>query len=386
MVDGSQDHPSTLAAQALGRVDPDTRAIIPPIHPSATYERAADGSYPGGRTYTRDHNPTYDQAEALLARLEGGDAALLFSSGMAAATTIFDTLEAGDHVIAPQQMYWTIRRWLEELAARGRIELDLVPNGDQAALERALRPGRTRIVWVETPANPSCAITDIAATAELAHGAGARVVADSTLSTPVLCRPIEHGADLVMHSATKQLNGHADVLAGALVTARRDDLWDRIVQDRGYRGAVLGPFEAWLLLRGMRTLFLRVPRSAASAQLIAERLASHPAVVEVFYPGLTSHPDHAVAARQMSGGFGMLLSFRVAGGAAEARRVAGVLRLFKNATSLGGVESLVEHRAPVEGPGTPVPDDLLRLSIGIEAVDDLLADLHQALGGRDGSK
>ena len=188
------------------------------------------------------------------------------------------------------------------------------------------------------------------------------------------CRPIEHGADLVMHSATKQLNGHADVLAGALVTARRDDFWDRIVHDRGCRGAVLGPFEAWLLLRGMRTLFLRVPRSAASAQLIAERLASHPAVVEVFYPGLTSHPDHAVAARQMSGGFGMLLSFRVAGGAAEARRVAGVLRLFKNATSLGGVESLVEHRAPVEGPGTPVPDDLLRLSIGIEAVAEGVTD------------
>jgi cystathionine gamma-synthase len=379
MADGSEIHPSTLAAQALGRVDPDTRAITPPIHTAVTYERAPDGSYPGGRTYTRDHNPTYDQPEALLARLEGGQSALLFSSGMAAATTVFETLAVGDHVIAPEQMYWSIRGWLQQLATRGRIELDLVPNGDQAALERALRPGRTQIVWVETPANPTCAITDIAATAQAAHAAGARLVADSTLSTPVLCRPIEHGADIVMHSATKQLNGHADVLAGALVTARQDEHWERIARDRGSRGAVLGPFEAWLLLRGMRTLFLRVSHSAASAQRIAERLVSYPAVVEVFYPGLRSHPDHAVAARQMTGGYGMLVSFRVTGGLEQAREVASKLRLFKNATSLGGVESLVEHRAPVEGPGTPVPDDLLRLSIGIESVDDLLADLDQVL-------
>lgn len=373
--------PETLAAQALGRVEPHTRSVVPAIYPSTLYERAPDGSYPGGHTYTRDENPTYDQAEALLARLEGGAGALLFSSGMAAATTVFETLEVGDHVVAPEQMYWTVRRWLEELTGRGRIALDLVPNGDLAALEAALRPGRTRIVWVETPANPTAAITDIAEAAEAAHVAGARLVADSTVSTPVLCRPIEHGADLVVHSATKQLNGHADVLAGAVVAARRDALWERIAHDRGYRGAVLGPFEAWLLLRGMRTLFLRVPRSADNALRVAERLASHPAVLEVAYPGLPSHPGHAVAARQMSGGFGMLVSFRPRGGATAAKRVAGALRLFRNATSLGGVESLVEHRAPVEGPGTRVPDDLLRLSIGIEAVDDLLQDLDQALAG-----
>jgi cystathionine gamma-synthase len=255
----------------------------------------------------------------------------------------------------------------------------LVPNGDQTALEAALRPGRTKIVWVETPANPSCAITDIAATAGAAHAAGARVVVDSTLCTPVLCRPIEQGADLVMHSATKQLNGHADVLAGALITAQRDEPWERVIHDRGYRGAVLGPFEAWLLLRGMRTLFLRVSHSAMSAQRIAEWLTTHSAVSEVFYPGLPTHPGHAIAARQMSGGFGMLLSFRLRGGAVAATQVAGRLRLFKNATSLGGVESLVEHRAPVEGPGTRVPDDLLRLSVGIEVVEDLQADLEQAL-------
>ena len=382
MPDEPRDRPATLAAQALGLVDPTTRAIVPPIYPSVAYERAPDGSYPGGHTYTRDQNPTYDQAEALLSRLEGGAGARLFSSGMAAATTVFETLDGGDHVVAPEQMYWTIRGWLEELAARGRIVLSLVPNGDLAALENTLRPGRTKIVWVETPANPTCAITDIAATAEAAHAAGACVVADSTLCTPVLCRPIEHGADLVMHSATKQLNGHADVLAGALITARLDARWDRIIHDRAHRGAVLGPFEAWLLLRGMRTLFLRVPHSATSAQRIAEWLATHPAVPAVFYPGLRSHPGHAVAARQMSDGFGMLLSFRLRGGEVAARRVAAGLRLFRNATSLGGVESLVEHRAPVEGPGTRVPNDLLRLSIGIEAVEDLLADLEQALARR----
>ncbi len=374
-----RDRPETLAAQALGWVEPTTRSVVPAIYPSTLYERAPDGSYPGGHTYTRDQNPTYDQAEALLNRLEGGEGALLFASGMAAATTVFETLDAGDHVVAPEQMYWTIQRWLEELAGRGRIALDLVPNGDLGALEAALRPGRTKIVWVETPANPGTAITDIEASAEAAHVAGARLVADGTLATPVLCRPIEHGADLVVHSATKQLNGHADVLAGAVVTARRDGFWERLVHDRGYRGAVLGPFETWLLLRGMRTLFLRVPRSAESAMRIAERLASHPAVLEVHYPGLPSHPGHAAAARQMSDGFGMLVSFRPRGGAPAARRVAGALRLFRNATSLGGVESLVEHRAPVEGPGTRVPDDLLRLSIGIEAVDDLLADLDRAL-------
>ena len=379
MPDEPRDHPSTLVAQALGLVEPTTRSIVPAIYPSATYERALDGSYPGGHTYTRDQNPTYDQAEALLSRLEGGQGALLFSSGMAAATTVFETLDTGDHVVAPMQMYWTIQRWLEALAGRGRIVLDLVPNGDQAALEAALRPGQTKIVWVETPANPTCAITDIAATAEAAHAAGARVVADSTLCTPVLCRPIEHGADLVMHSATKQLNGHADVLAGVLVTAHRDELWERVTHDRGYRGAVLGPFEAWLLLRGMRTLFLRVAHSATSAQRIAEWLTTHPAVSEVCYPGLPLNPGHAVAARQMSGGFGMLVSFRLTGGENAATQVAGGLRLFKNATSLGGVESLVEHRAPVEGPGTRVPDDLLRLSVGIEAVEDLLVDLAQAL-------
>ncbi len=371
--------PSTLAAQALGRIEPSTRSLVPPIYPSAPYERAPDGSYPGGHTYTRDQNPTYEPAEALLARLESGCAALLFSSGMAAATTVFETLDHGDHVVAPQQMYWTIRRWLEERAACGRIALDFVPNGDLDALRAAVRPGATKLVWIETPANPMGAITDIAAAAAVAHDGGARLVADGTLATPVLCRPLELGADLVMHSATKQLNGHSDVLAGALVTAREDEVWARCAHERAYRGAVLGPFESWLLLRGMRTLFLRVPASARNAQQVAEALTRQPLVTAVFYPGLPDDPGHGVAARQMSGGFGMMVSFQVAGGAGAARRVVGGLTVFRNATSLGGVESLAEHRAPVEGPGTNVPSDLVRLSLGIEDAGDLIGDLEQAL-------
>ena len=369
---------STLAAQALGGSDPSTGAIVPPLVASAPYERAPDGTYPGGHTYTRDQNPTYDRCEALLSRLEDGREALLFSSGMAAAATVFETLAPGDHVVAPAEMYWTVRRWMQTRAASGRFALDLVPNGDLDALRRALRPGATRIVWVETPSNPTCAITDIAATAEIAHAAGARVVADGTVATPVLCLPLRLGADLVMHSATKQLNGHSDVLAGALVTARDDGVWEQIRHERANRGAVLGPFEAWLLLRGMRTLFLRVSRSAENAQQVAEALARHPGVTAALYPGLPDHPGHEIARRQMQGGYGPIVSFRL-GDEARAKQVVGALRLFRNATSLGGVESLVEHRAPVEGAGTPVPPDLVRLSIGIEDAGDLIADLEQAL-------
>jgi cystathionine gamma-synthase len=371
-------NPATLAAQALGWRDPITRAIVPSIVTSAPYERAPDGSYPGGHTYTRDQNPTYAPCEALLANLERGAEARLFSSGMAAATTVFETLPHGAHVVAPREMYWTIRLWLEERGATGRLSLDFVPNGDLDILRKTVRPGTTRLVWVETPSNPTCAVTDIAATVDIARAARAQVVVDGTVATPVLCRPLELGADLVMHSATKQLNGHSDVLAGALVSAKDDEMWGRIKHDRAYRGAMLGPFEAWLLLRGMRTLFLRVAKASENAQRVAETLVANPRVTRVMYPGLREHPGHAVAARQMHGGFGPMLSFCLEG-EAEARRVAGALRVFRNATSLGGVESLVEHRAPVEGPGSPVPPDLVRLSLGIEEADDLIADLDHAL-------
>jgi len=371
--------PKTLAAQALGRIDFRTGAIVPPIYPAVQYARTEDGNIRDGRSYTRDQNPTYEPVEELLATLENGSSSMLFSSGMAAATTVFETLRVGDHVVAPEEMYWMLRQWLQQLARFGRINLDLVPNADINALREAVRPGVTRIVWVETPANPSGAITDIAATVAVAHDAGAHVVVDNTVATPVLSRPIEHGADLVMHSATKQLNGHSDVLAGALVTARKDQLWEKCRRERAARGAVMGPFESWLLLRGMRTLYLRVYTSAQNAQLVAELLNRHPAVSDVLYPGLKDHPGHSTAVRQMEGGFGPIVSFCLKGGKVAAANVSQSLRLFHNATSLGGVESLVEHRSTVEAADSPVPDNLLRLSIGIEDVDDLVADLNQAL-------
>lgn len=370
---------ATEAARALGWVEPTMRAVVPPIHPSASYERARDGSYPGGHSYSRDQNPTYDQAEALLARLEGGQEALLFASGMAAATTLFECLDTGAHVIAPSQMYWTLRLWFERLSSQKRLHVDFVKTGDTEALRQALRPGVTQLVWIETPSNPLGIVTDIAASVELAHAAGALIAADSTLATPVTTRPLELGVDIVMHSATKQLNGHADVLAGALVTRVANPLWEAIRLDRSYRGAVLGPFEAWLLLRGMRTLFLRVPRSAENALRVATCLAAMPEVLDVYYPGLPSHPGHEIARRQMEQGFGSVVSFRITGGEARARRLASNLQLFTQASSLGGVESLVEHRASVEGPGTTVPDDLLRLSIGIEDAEDLSHDLALAV-------
>jgi cystathionine gamma-synthase len=257
--------------------------------------------------------------------------------------------------------------------------VEFVDTTDLDALGSAIRPGRTRLLWVETPANPMWEITDLAAVCALAHAAGVRVAVDNTVATPVHTRPLELGADLVVHSATKYLNGHSDVLAGAVLTAHRDPLWERIRSWRRNAGAVLGPFEAWLLQRGMRTLFLRVGRASSSALAIAGHLQGHPALRAVLYPGLASHPGHQIAARQMRGGFGGMLSIRLVGGAEQAMAVLGAVRVFKRATSLGGVESLIEHRRSQEGPSSPVPDDLLRLSIGIEAPEDLLADLDAAL-------
>jgi cystathionine gamma-synthase len=379
---GAPLHGATLAAQAMGRIHEPYGEVVPPIHMATTYERAADGSYPHGRVYSRDANPSYDQAEALLAELEGGPQALLFASGMAAATACFLALKPGDHVVVPRMMYWGLRKWLLEFAAPWGLEVAFFDNeapGQLDDLKARLRPGRTRLVWLETPANPTWAVTDIAAAAALARGAGARVAVDSTVATPVLTQPLALGADVVMHSATKYLGGHSDVIAGALATARDDEYWQRIRYVRNAVGAVLGPFEAWLLLRGMRTLFLRVRAQSASAQRIAEHVVGHDKLLAVLYPGLGNDPGHSIARRQMVGGFGGMLSIRVAGGEAAAMAVAGRLAVFKRATSLGGVESLVEHRASVEGPTTPCPTDLLRLSIGIEDPADLIGDLEQAL-------
>jgi cystathionine gamma-synthase len=378
---GEAWRPETLAAQGLGWVDETTRAVIPPIHPATTFLRDPDNQYRSGRSYARADNPGYDQPEALLAALEGGAAALAFASGMAAATAVFLALRPGDHVVAPEVMYWGLRKWLVTTATEWGLAVDLVDMTDLGALRAAVKPSRTRLVWIETPANPTWAVTDIAAAAAIAHEAGALLAIDGTVATPVLTRPIALGADLVMHAATKYLNGHSDVVAGMLVAARRDAFWDRIVALRASQGAILGPFEAWLLLRGMRTLHLRVERACRSAQRIAEHFARHPRVRAALYPGLPDAPGHAVAARQMAGGFGGMLSLCVAGGEAAAVAAAARVRLWKRATSLGGVESLIEHRASIEGAGTPAPPDLLRLSVGIEAVEDLIADLEQALGG-----
>ena len=378
--------PASIAAQGLGWVDEQTRAIAPPIHTSTTFLRDPDNQYRSGRTYARDHNPTFDQAEAVLTALEGGHASLLFASGMAAATAVFQALAPGDHVLAPKVMYWSLRNWLMNFATRWGLRVQFIEMNDPDQVRSAVQSDRTKLVWIESPANPLWTITDIAVTCEIAHAAGAAVAVDSTVATPVLTRPFELGADIVMHSATKYLNGHSDVIAGTL-TAREDSpLWTHIKSIRAQMGGVLGPFEAWLLMRGMRTLFPRVRAACDSAQSIAERLTQHRFVEEVLYPGLPGFPGHAVAARQMHGGFGGMLSIRVRGakngsvtGENAAIATAANVQLWKRATSLGGVESLIEHRASIEGAGTPVSADLLRLSVGLEDKADLVADLEHAL-------
>ena len=371
----------TRLAQCGHYVDPVDGGLVPPLRTSTTYARDSDYQLVGGRSYARDQNPSFEHSEALLAEVEGGEAALLFPSGMAAAAAVIRSLEPGDHVLAPRAMYYGVRRWMTSFGARWGIDVTFYDAGDDEQLAGGMQPGRTRLVWAETPANPTWDVTDIARAAELAHAAGAQLVVDSTVATPVLTRPLALGADIVMHAATKYLNGHGDVVSGALVTKRRDSRWQAIAAERAEAGAIPGPFDAWLLLRGMRTLFLRVRRASDSALAIARHFETHPALAAVLYPGLESHPGHAIAARQMDGGFGGMLSLRIAAGREAALAVAGRCRLFARATSLGGVESLVEHRATVEGAESPVPDDLLRLSIGIEALDDLIADLEQALAG-----
>jgi cystathionine gamma-synthase len=377
--DLSKLHPETLAAQGLGRVAEPYRDIVPPIYVSTTYERGADGALPGGRGYSRADNPSYDQAEALIATLEGAAAALLFASGQAAAAAVFQALAPGACVLAPRSMYWALRKWLLEFAAPWGLGVELYENASLDDLAAKAQKWRPRLIWIETPANPTWEITDIAAASAIGRDVGALIAVDSTVATPLLTRPLELGAHIVMHSATKYLNGHSDVIAGVLATARDDEVWQRIRYVRGGGGAVLGPLEAWLLLRGMRTLHLRVAAAGANAQAIAERLRSHPKLSHVLYPGLTEHPGHAVAARQMRRGFGAMMSLRFAGGEEAARSFCARLRVFKRATSLGSVESLAEHRASVEGPGTQCPPDLVRLSIGVEHVDDLIGDIEQAL-------
>ena len=373
--------PETLAAHAYFGADPASGAVVPPLHAATTYTR--DDAYrlrDPARNYSRNGSPTVALAERVIAALEGAAEARLFASGMAAVASLFETVPQGAHVAAPQVMYYGTRHWLRQLEAKGRIALTLFDPDAPGAVGRAVVKGRTDILWIETPINPTLGIIDIEEAAQIAHGANAILAVDSTAASPVLTQPLALGADIVFHSATKYLNGHSDVLAGALASRAVDDRWQAIAAHRTAVGNVLGSMEAWMLTRGMRTLHIRVRKSCDNALAVAQHLARHPAVERVLYPGLPDHPGHRLAQRQMAA-FGGMLSILVKGDLSRTNAVVRRLRVFLPATSLGGVESLAEHRAIIEGPDSPVPENLIRLSIGIEAVEDLINDLDQALAG-----
>ena len=368
----------TLLTQAGHFIDPETGAIVPPIYPATTYAR--DERYElQGFEYSRIANPTGRRVEEVLARLEGAEDALLFSSGLAGVSTFFETVRSGQRIVAPRVMYHGAADWLRRLAERHGIDVAFFDATEPGALERAVQAGATAVVWIEPSVNPTWDVIDVRAASAAAHAAGAILAVDATVAPPVTLRALDLGADIVFHSGTKYLAGHSDVTAGVLATGAVDARWEEINRARTLMGGVLGPFECWLLLRGMRTLHLRYERQSANALAIARHFEHHPGLEAVLYPGLESHPGHAMAARQMQGGFGAMLSLLLAGDAEAARRVATRTRLFVPATSLGGVESLIEHRATVEGPNSVVPANLLRVSVGIERVDELIADLEQAL-------
>jgi cystathionine gamma-synthase len=367
----------TLAVHAGRQIDTATGAVAPPIHMSTTYERDADGGYARSFSYTRPDNPTRHSLETCIAALEGGADAACFASGSAATLAIFSLLRSGDHVIAPRECYHGTREQLREIVSGWGVRVDFIDPTRLTELDAHLSPD-TRLIWIETPCNPTVRVTDIAAVAARAHERGALLVCDNTFATPIVQRPLELGADLVMHSSTKYFGGHSDVMGGAVVARERGATSERIRAYQAVAGAVPSPFDCWLIRRSLATLPMRVRAQCANALEIAEYLRSHARVERVFYPGLADDPGHAIAARQMHG-FGAVVSVCVRGGAAEALAVAARTRLFIRATSLGGVESLIEHRASVEGPDTPTPANLLRLSIGIENAQDLIADLDQAL-------
>lgn len=370
-------HIETLAVHAGRRVDPSTSAIAPPIHLSTTFERARDGEYPCGYSYSREGNPNRQRLEECLAALEGGTEALAFPSGMAAANAVLQGLEPGDHIIAPDDVYYGLRRLASEVFGKWGVEISYVDMTDLGAVEAAVRPN-TRLVWAETPSNPLLKITDLAAIAAIARRAKAISICDATFSTPVLQRPFEWGIDMVVHSTTKYIGGHSDVLGGALITKFQNYLFERARKSQQIGGAAPAPFDCWLVLRGVDTLPCRVRAQTETAGRMAQFLQSHRAIEAVLYPGLPGHPGHALAARQMTG-FGGMLSMQLRGGREQALRVAAEVRIFTRATSLGGTHSLIEHRASVEGPQTLTPQSLLRISAGLEHADDLIADLDQAL-------
>lgn len=367
----------TIAVHAGGAPDRETGAIAPPIHLATTFEHGPESERLHDFFYIRENNPTQARLEEALAALEGGEKALAFASGLAAAATAMQALPSGSHVLVADDGYYDVRTIASEFLPRWGGESSLVDVTDPDAVRKALRPN-TRLVFAESPSNPLMKVVDIAALAELCHRVGARLLIDSTFATPALQRPLDLGADIAMHSTTKYLGGHSDVQGGALIFRQADEVASEAARVRKVLGSVASPFGSWLVLRGLRSLACRVERHSANALTLARALEAHPAVEAVHYPGLESHPAHGVARRQMRA-FGGMLAFRVRGGRAAAVRVVSRLELFTVATSLGGTESLIEHRASSEGPTTRTPDNLLRVSVGLEHVDDLIEDLQQAL-------
>lgn len=370
----------TLAIHAGRKSDAATGAVREPIHLSTTFERGPDGDYPHGYSYTRSGNPNRTALECAVAAMEGGREAVAFASGSAASLAAFTLAGPGGRILCSSDCYHGTARQLREILPRWGATADFVDTTDLDAVRRALEP-RTKLLWVETPSNPLLRVSDLAGLAALAHGHGALLGCDNTFASPVLQQPLAFGADLVMHSSTKYLGGHSDVLGGIVVTREDGPTLQRLRDFQGTGGGVPAPFDCWLLLRSLATLPLRVRAQAATAAAVARFLHEHPRVERVHYPGLEGHPGHALAARQMRDGFGAVLSMEVPGGAREALEVVARVHLFTRATSLGGVESLIEHRASMEGPGTQTPPNLIRLSIGLEHPSDLIADLDRALGG-----
>ncbi len=370
-------HFSTKAIHSGAHIDSETGAVAPPIHLSTTFERSAEGEASRGFSYIRDENPTQERLEETLAAIDSGAAALVFASGMAAGAALLQALPRGSHVLLPDDCYYGYRALAESYFDRWGLTWDAVAMEDLETVRGSMRK-ETRVVWAESPSNPLMKVVDLAALTEIAHERGASCVVDATFATPALQRPLELGADVVLHSTTKYLGGHSDVQGGSLAFRTRDGWFDETLHVRKLVGGVGSPFNSWLILRGIRTLSARLRVHCENAMTVARFLASHPRVEAVFYPGLESHAGHEIAKRQMSA-FGGMLSFLVRGTREEALAITKRTRLFVAATSLGGVESLIEHRHSSEGPGSRTPVNLLRLSVGLEDARDLVEDLEQAL-------
>lgn len=377
MKSGKNYRLETLAVHAGHGVDASTGAVTEAIHLSTTFERDADGGYSRGFLYSRNHNPNRNALEAALAALEGGAASAAFGSGLAAVTAIFQGLTPGDHVIAPVDIYHGTANVLKYLFAKWGVTASFIDMTNLDTIRSALTP-QTKIIWIETPSNPLLQCVDITAIAEIAHQHGARAIADNTFASPVLQQPLALGCDMVMHATTKYLGGRSDVLGGAVITRLDDAHFAQLRTAQLFGGAVPSPFDCWLVMRSLPTLPYRMQAHCANAKKVAEFLQQHAKVSVVHYPGLSSNPFHAVASKQMSG-FGGMLSFEVKGGKDAAMALAANVEIFTRATSLGGVESLIEHRASIEGPESKTPQGLLRVSVGLENADDLIDDLTSAL-------